>query len=92
MDTDSDDDERKPLLNKKEVRQIVDQASRLRHEEEALLAQSGLSHFPSFYSLVNPLYTDTRYNDKIFNNVNFTGTKPSLRRWQLEILQEHCIQ
>ena len=28
----------------------------------------------------NPLYTDTRYNDKIRNNVNLTVTKFSLKR------------
>ena len=29
---------------------------------------------------VNPLYTDTRYNDKIRYSDNMTITKPSLRR------------
>ena len=28
----------------------------------------------------NPLYTDTRYNDKIRYNDNLTVTKPSLKR------------
>ena len=28
----------------------------------------------------NPLYTDTRYNDKIRYNNNLNGTKPSLKR------------
>ena len=32
---------------------------------------------------VNPLYTDTRYNDKIHYNNNLTSTKPSLKRRQL---------
>ena len=32
---------------------------------------------------VNPLYTNTRYNDKILYNDNLTGTKPSLKKWQL---------
>ena len=29
------------------------------------------------HSTVDPLYTDTRYNDKIQHNDNLTGTKPS---------------
>ena len=28
----------------------------------------------------NPLYTDTRYNDKVLENDNLTVTKPSLKR------------
>ena len=32
---------------------------------------------------VNPLYTDTRYNDKIRYNDNLNVTKPSLKRWRL---------
>ena len=32
---------------------------------------------------MNPLYTDTRYNDKIHYIDNLNVTKPSLRRWQL---------
>ena len=32
---------------------------------------------------VNPLYTDTRYNDKIHYNDNLNVTKHSLKRWQL---------
>ena len=28
----------------------------------------------------NPLYTDTRYNDKVRYNYNFTVIKPSLKR------------
>ena len=32
---------------------------------------------------VYPLYIGTRYNDKIHYNDNLTGTKPSLKRWQL---------
>ena len=31
----------------------------------------------------NPLYTDTRYNDKIRYDDNLTVTKPSLKRSQL---------
>ena len=31
--------------------------------------------------IVNPLYTDTRYNDKIRYNDNLNATKPSLKRW-----------
>ena len=31
----------------------------------------------------NPLYTDTRYNDKIRYNDYLTVTKPSLKRYQL---------
>ena len=46
----------------------------------------------SQYSTVNPLYTDTGYNNKIRYNDNFNVTKPSLRRWKLtEIMQEYCI-
>ena len=33
--------------------------------------------------IVNPLYTDTRYNDKILYNDNLNVTKPSLKRWRL---------
>ena len=29
---------------------------------------------------INPLYTDTRYNDKIHYSDNLTDTKPSLKR------------
>ena len=32
---------------------------------------------------VNPLYIDTRYNDKIRYNDNLNVTKPALKRWQL---------
>ena len=32
---------------------------------------------------VNPLYTDTRYNDQIRYNDNLNVTKPLLKRWQL---------
>ena len=32
---------------------------------------------------VNLLYTDTRYNDKIRYNDNLAGTKPSLKRWNV---------
>ena len=32
---------------------------------------------------VNPLYTDTRYNDKICYNDNLTVTKPLLKMCQL---------
>ena len=28
----------------------------------------------------NPLYTDSRYNDKVHDNDNLTVTKPSLKR------------
>ena len=35
------------------------------------------------YKLTNPLYTETRYNDKIRYNDFMTGTKPSLTSWQL---------
>ena len=41
---------------------------------------------PSLYSYkitVNPLYTDTRYNDMSRYNSNLTGTKLSHKRWQL---------
>ena len=31
---------------------------------------------------VNRLYSNARYNDKIRQNDNLTGTKPSLKRWQ----------
>ena len=34
-------------------------------------------------SIVNPLYTDTRYNDKIRYNDNLNATKPSPKRCQL---------
>ena len=33
--------------------------------------------------IVNPLYTDTQYNDKTHYNVNLNVTKPSLKRCQL---------
>ena len=33
-----------------------------------------------FYTTDNPLYTDTRYNDKIRYNNNLTVTKLSLKR------------
>ena len=35
------------------------------------------------YVTDNPLYTDTRYNDKVRYNDNLTVTKPSLNRSQL---------
>ena len=35
------------------------------------------------YGTSNPLYTHTRYNDEICYNDTFTGTEPSLKRWQL---------
>ena len=41
MDTNESDDERKPLLSRREVRQVVDQANRLNQEEQSLIAQSG---------------------------------------------------
>ena len=41
MDTNESDDERKPLLNTREVRQLIDQAKRLNQEERNLIAQAG---------------------------------------------------
>ena len=41
MEQTDTDDERKPLLDRREVRDIVDQVSRLRQEEQDLLAESG---------------------------------------------------
>lgn len=41
MDQNETDDESKPLLNKKEVREVVDQISRLGREEQDLIAESG---------------------------------------------------
>ena len=38
-----------------------------------------LKHF----STVSPLYTDTRYNDKVCYNDNLNVKKPSLKRWWL---------
>ena len=39
-----------------------------------LLSQSAI------WNTVSPLYTDTRYNDKIRYNNNLNATKPSLKR------------
>ena len=36
------------------------------------------THDSRIQSTVNPLYTDTRYNDKICYNDNYAGMKPSL--------------
>ena len=35
------------------------------------------------YNTVNPLYTDTRHNDKVRYNDNLNVTKPLLKRWRL---------
>ena len=39
---------------------------------------SSTAHFREYTD--NPLYTDTRYNDKIHYNDNLTVTKPLLKR------------
>ena len=48
-----------------------------------------------FYCIINPFYTDTRYNDKISYNDNLTGTKHAQEGWQLikkkKKVQQDCI-
>ena len=45
-----------------------------------------------YWAIVNPLYTDVRYNDKIRYNDNLKVTKPSLKRWQLMRNARICIK
>ena len=39
--------------------------------------------YPLLLTTANPLFIDTRYNDKIMYNGNLTGTEPSLNSWHI---------
>ena len=54
------------------VKEVMDQVI------QSAITSLFLTEFHKF-ATVNPLYTDTRYNDKIRYNGNLTGTNPSLK-------------